>query len=118
MDTLLTGPGRVRDKSLRTNRVNMSRGSVASAQSHQLHRTRRSALNPSFSKRAVTQLEDMIREKTELLCHRLNERAASGEVVELGAALLATTIDIISEYCYDASWCARLLQRVRRDLHD
>lgn len=117
MDTLLSGPGHVRDKSLRTNRANMSTGSVASAQSHHLHRARRGALNRYFSKRAVTQLEDMIQEKTELLCRRLCERADRGEVVELGAALLATTMDIISEYCYghDASWCVQLVAHSTRE---
>lgn len=62
---------------------------------------RRQALNPFFSKRTVTQLETSIRAKTAILCSKLSQCASEKKVVELGTALTALTLDIITEYCYD-----------------
>lgn len=105
-DVLFAGPGHVRNKSERANRANGATGSVASTVRHDLHRLRRSAINPFFSKRAVTQLEDKVRSKIDLMCERLRERATSGEVVNIGGAFTAVTLDVISEYCYDESYNA------------
>ncbi|KAK4629730.1 Cytochrome P450 monooxygenase hepH [Fulvia fulva] len=67
-DILYTGPGHVRTKWDRSNRANASPGSVASAEGHELHRARRQALNPFFSKRTVDRLGESIRGYTEKLC--------------------------------------------------
>lgn len=113
-DTLHPGPGgrkTHRDKWHRANRANGAPGSLASAGPHALHRARRAAVNPYFSKAAIAQLEaESIRAKVDLLCERLREHAspssaAAGtgggeEVVDVGAAMTALTLDVISEYCY------------------
>lgn len=100
-DILVGGPGHVRNKWERANRANGSPGSLASATQHDLHRMRRQALNPFFSKRTVNELEASIRGKTEKLCAKIAECAATGKVVELGTAFTAITLDVITEYCYD-----------------
>ncbi|KAK7697934.1 hypothetical protein SLS64_013021 [Diaporthe eres] len=119
-DTLHPGPGgrkTHRDKWHRANRANGAPGSLASAGSHALHRARRAAVNPYFSRAAIAQLEaESIRAKVELLCERLREHASSPsaaagegeEVVDVGAAMTALTLDVISEYCYgDCYDCLR-----------
>lgn len=122
-DALHPGPGGKRthrDKWHRANRANGAPGSLASAGPHALHRARRAAVNPYFSRAAIAQLEaESIRAKVELLCGRLGEHAspaAAGagaggggeEVVDVGAAMTALTLDVISEYCYgDCYECLR-----------
>lgn len=101
---LFTGPGHVRDKWDRANRANGSPGSVASATAHDLHRIRRGALNPFFSKKAVTDLEKDTRRKVDSLCERLKEYARNGRTVPLGRACTAVTLDVISQYCFDACY--------------
>ena len=48
-------------------------GSTFSTVSHDVHRTRRGALNPFFSKRSVQQLEPLIRSKVEKLSDRFSK---------------------------------------------
>jgi len=103
-DVLYTGPGHVRDKWERSNRANGSGGSVASSVPHDLHRKRRSAINPYFSERAVAELESKLRSKVDLMCYRLRECAEHDMTIDVGAALTAFTMDVISEYCYDRSY--------------
>lgn len=117
-DTLHPGPGgrkTHRDKWHRANRANGAPGSLASAGPHALHRARRAAVNPYFSRAAIAELEaQSIRSKVDLLCERLREHtssssssssssspaAAGDEVVDVGAAMTALTMDVICEYCY------------------
>ncbi|KAK5119639.1 hypothetical protein LTR85_007468 [Meristemomyces frigidus] len=103
-DVLYTGPGHIRDKWERSNRANGSKGSVASSVPHDLHRARRTAINPFFSKRAVMQLEDSVRNKVGLMCRKITDLARTESVVDIGTVLTALTLDVISEYCYDESY--------------
>ena len=68
--------------------------------SHDLHRTRRAALNPFFSKRQIANNEAQIQEKVDHLCQRLEECMANGQVVRLDAAYMALTMDIITEFAF------------------
>lgn len=99
-ETLYAGPGHIRDKWERSNRANGSPGSLASAVEHDLHRARRGALNPFFSRRMVDELESSIRQKIEKLRAKLDVCARQGEVVNLGAAATAMTLDVITEYSF------------------
>ncbi|KAI8651058.1 hypothetical protein NCS57_01441500 [Fusarium keratoplasticum] len=67
---------------------------------HDVHRLRRSILNPYFSKRAVTMLEPLINDKVDRLCRRLEEWIGQGTAVDLDAAMAALTADIVSIYFY------------------
>ena len=65
---------------------------------------RRAALSPFFSKRSVTQLEPVIREKVEKLAGRFEAAAETREVIRLDAAYMALTMDVITQYSYAKSY--------------
>ncbi|PYH92813.1 putative benzoate 4-monooxygenase cytochrome P450 [Aspergillus ellipticus CBS 707.79] len=68
--------------------------------SHELHRIRRSALNPLFSKRSVLDLVPPIRRSIDLLCARLDAASRNGETLNAKYMYGAVTLDIINEYCF------------------
>ncbi|KAI9878238.1 MAG: hypothetical protein M1823_006983, partial [Watsoniomyces obsoletus] len=72
--------------------------------SHDLHRVRRGALNPFFSKQAVNRLEPVIRELIDKMCARFETCRDSGEPVETGRAYAALTTDIITRYAFRTSY--------------
>jgi cytochrome P450 len=72
--------------------------------SHNLHRLRRAALNPFFSKRAISAIEPLITSKIELLCRRFEDAIKTKEVIRLDAAYMALTMDIITHYSYGQSY--------------
>ena len=72
--------------------------------SHSLHRLRRSALNPFFSKRSVYQVESLILGEIELLAQRFEAAIKTKEVIRLDAAYMALTMDIITHYAYGQSY--------------
>jgi cytochrome P450 len=67
---------------------------------HDLHRLRRSILNPYFSKASVVKLEPIMGERIDRLCQRLEECAQRDEVVSLDSAFSALTTDIITRYFF------------------
>lgn len=71
---------------------------------HNLHRLRRSALNPFFSKRAIANNEAQIKEKVEHLCRRLKECMGNNEVVRVDAAFMALTMDIVTHFAFGDSY--------------
>lgn len=71
---------------------------------HDLHRQRRAALNPFFSKRAVRELEPTIRAFVETLCRKLKQFQKSREPVNLQRAYAALTMDIITKYAFQKSY--------------
>lgn len=103
-DVLYSGPGTRRDKwrwqaSLFGNSLSMF-GTVP----HDLHRLRRGALNPFFSKQAVARLEPVIREMIDKVSARFEKCRQSGEPVETGQAYAALTTDIITRYAFRTSY--------------
>jgi hypothetical protein len=78
---------------------NGSPGSMASAVSHDLHRLRRSSLNPFFSKAAVLRLEERIQSRVRILCERLAGFLERKEIIDISVAMTSLTLDIITEYC-------------------
>lgn len=75
-------------------------GSIFATVGHDLHRLRRAPLNPFFSKRAVTALEPLIREKVETLSSRFSQARETGQVIRLDCAFMALTMDVICSYCF------------------
>jgi cytochrome P450 len=71
---------------------------------HNLHRLRRAALNPFFSKRSISTIEPLIFSKVELLCRRFEDAIKTKEVIRLDAAYMALTMDIIAQYAYGHSY--------------
>lgn len=64
--------------------------------SHDLHRSRRNALNRYFSKAAVAKLEDRIQDKAELLCEKFLEMANTGTPIDLAVAFSCFTTDVVT----------------------
>lgn len=75
-------------------------GSMFATADAELHRKRRVVLNNFFSKKAVAELEPLIREKIRILVGRFEDAAKSGEVVRLDCAFMALTMDVICSYCF------------------
>lgn len=75
-------------------------GSIFSTVNHEHHRLRRAPLNPLFSKKAVTELEPVIRGKVEKLCDRFERSAKEKSVVRVDCAFMAVTMDVICSYCF------------------
>lgn len=57
--------------------------SVGGSTNHELHRKRREALNPFFSKRSVVALGPMISQKVSLLCETFEQHARNGTPINL-----------------------------------
>jgi cytochrome P450 len=103
-DVLYSGPGHKRDKWWWSVEMFGNSSSMFGTVSHDLHRLRRSALNPFFSKQAVTRMEPLIRELLERLCARFEGFRATGEPVDTLRAFAALTTDIITMYSFNTSY--------------
>jgi len=71
--------------------------------SNELHRRRRAPFNTFFSRASVLRLEDLVQDIARKLCDRI-AAAKPGAPVDLGAAVRALSIDIITAYAFDKSW--------------
>ncbi|KAJ9616826.1 hypothetical protein H2200_000545 [Cladophialophora chaetospira] len=80
-------------------------GSVITTADSALHRRRRAALNPFFSKRSILEFQPVIREKVELFSRKVSEYKDKDAPMVLSDAFPAFAGDIITEYsfgiCYD-----------------
>lgn len=83
--------------------------SVFSTTSNDLHRIRRAALNPLFSRKRVLELEDLVHEKAGKLDARLRRAAGGQESVDLHHGLRSVSVDVITDYAFDS--CYNLLDR-------
>jgi hypothetical protein len=103
-DVLYCGSSQKRDKWFWFTRMFGQTTSAFATQSHDQHRLRRSALNPFFSKQAISHLEPMIRTLTEKLHTRLTALAGSSEPVHILKPYSALTTDVITQYCFGTSY--------------
>ncbi|KAJ5108558.1 benzoate 4-monooxygenase cytochrome P450 [Penicillium angulare] len=69
-------------------------------QHHDLHRVRRSAVNPFFSKKSVNDLVPVIWKPIDMLLERLRNASQTGEVLNMKYFYAAVTQDIINAYCF------------------
>ncbi|KAJ5718661.1 benzoate 4-monooxygenase cytochrome P450 [Penicillium malachiteum] len=67
---------------------------------HELHRLRRSALNPFFSKKSVNDLFPVMWKPIEILLQRLKQYSETGEVLNMKYCYAAATMDIMTAYCF------------------
>ena len=77
--------------------------------SHDLHRQRRGAISPFFSKASIRRLQPVIQILADKLCNRIEEKLERGQVVNLVHAYSAFTQDVITEYCF--SDCRNVLDK-------
>jgi hypothetical protein len=71
---------------------------------HKLHRSRRAALNPFFSKQTVARLQPMLHYLIEKLCGRIEESRKSGQPMPMREAYMCLTTDVITLYALNHSW--------------
>jgi hypothetical protein len=71
---------------------------------HKLHRIRRAAINPFFSKQAVSRLQPMLRYMIDKLCGRIDQCRASGQPMRMRQVYMCLTTDIITLYALNRSW--------------
>lgn len=71
---------------------------------HELHRMRRGALNPFFSKRSVVHLEPVIWKNVEKLLSRIRESTGFGTPVNLSDAFACLSADVIGSYAFGKSY--------------
>jgi cytochrome P450 len=71
---------------------------------HDLHRMRRAALNPYFSKASVNRLESTVQSNVDLLCARLRSRAGSAIPINLSDAFTCLSADVIGSYTFGRSY--------------
>ena len=77
--------------------------STAATVSHDLHRTRRAALNPYFSKASIRRLDPVIQRTLENLLRRFSACAKAGDIMPLNIVYKAATSDVISDYTFGVS---------------
>ncbi|KAH8696252.1 putative cytochrome P450 [Talaromyces proteolyticus] len=65
-----------------------------------LHRIRRSALNPFFSQQAVSKFSSHVQAIVDRFMHRIETCAERGESIPLSYAYRCVTVDIITEYIF------------------
>lgn len=71
---------------------------------HELHKHRRGALNPFFSKRSVVRLEPILQANVDKLRARLSESAKTGDPVNLSDAFTCLSADVIGSYAFGQSY--------------
>jgi cytochrome P450 len=69
--------------------------------SNELHRVRRGALNPLFSRKAVQELEGLVQSKLVKLSRRVNEAVTDGKPVDLHHGFRALAVNVITNYTFD-----------------
>ena len=78
-----------------------SGSSAFSTPDNKLHRVRRAALNPLFSRRMILELEDVVQDKAKKLVARVIKAIPSRTPVNLHAGLRAVSVDVITDYAFD-----------------
>lgn len=71
---------------------------------HDIHRMRRAALNPFFSKQRISTATSSIQTQIGKLSSRLDGFVVSGKVANIGAAYSALTMDIVTDYILEKSY--------------
>ncbi|KAL1970872.1 hypothetical protein VTN77DRAFT_2706 [Rasamsonia byssochlamydoides] len=75
-------------------------GAAIGTVDHHVHRRRRAALNPFFSKASVYRLEPVIQEKLNEMLDRLEGFRQSGQPIPLTLMFSAFTSDVVMEYSF------------------
>ncbi|KAK6840897.1 hypothetical protein PG987_001757 [Apiospora arundinis] len=87
------------------------RGSTVFASDHHLHKIRRRAIAPFFSKSHVYARQDLLHCNVDKLCQRIS--SLDGDTVNLGAAMSAFARDVANEFILGKSYNELGLRRLR-----
>lgn len=77
--------------------------SLVATEPHGLHRMRRAALNPYFSKATIRKLDPVIRNGLAAILRRLHDCAKSPSIFHASLAYKAATCDMITEFSFGVS---------------
>ena len=66
-----------------------------------IHKIRRGALNPMFSRQKVLELEAIVQSKAAKVCRRMQEGIDAGRAVDLHHAFRSVSVDVISDFAFD-----------------
>jgi cytochrome P450 len=72
--------------------------------SNSLHRMRRSVMAPLFSRKAVIDLQSVVRSKVEKFCSRLEEAIAQDRPFDFHMASRAISVDVATDYAFDSCY--------------
>ncbi|PKY09111.1 cytochrome P450 [Aspergillus campestris IBT 28561] len=103
IDILYTGPLQKRDKGPLMTGLWSWRQSTLGTESHELHRRRRAALSPIFSKAAARRLEPVMQRVLRDLLRRIESYRKSGEAMPLTTAFKAATSEAITTLLFGQS---------------
>ncbi|KAI0189470.1 cytochrome P450 [Astrocystis sublimbata] len=94
------GPGHKRDKNPKHNRALGVNTSVGGSIAHDLHRSRREALNPFFSSQRIHRLDPDLAFKALQIESLFSRARDSGETINLSDIYFAFCNDIVHRYCF------------------
>lgn len=103
IDQIFTGAGKRRDKGQVTINGLAAKGSGLGTKKHDLHKMRRAALNPFFSKQSIRREEAMLQRVIQKLLNRLDQCSVSGVPMNLKNLNQAASSDMINEYSFGKS---------------
>ncbi|KAJ4244772.1 hypothetical protein NW762_014349 [Fusarium torreyae] len=93
-------PKHRREKAYTITQCVLAPGSIIATEDHDLHRARRTVLNPYFSSQNVMRLVPAINDTLLNLLRRMDGWAMEGRPVTLNPAYRAATKDVIQLYCF------------------
>jgi hypothetical protein len=100
IDAIFAGPGHRREKgSLTINGLGHSPTAIAT-RSHDLHKSRRAALNPFFSTKNIRRLEPMVHEVLSHIFQHLETAKNEKKPVNMSLLYRAATHDLIADYAF------------------
>ena len=102
-DEVYAGGGRKRNKYGRFVRLYGAEQGTLVTLDHDLHRVRRSALNPFFSKANVRKLEPIIQRRAQRVLFRMGNLENTGQLLNIFYLFSAFTSDVIVEYAFGES---------------
>lgn len=102
IDTIYAGggSGKKRDKNLFYLNAFQLWHSCFGAAAHDIHRQRRSSMNPFFSKASVTKLEGTIRGYIDRVCAHIESYAETEDVCNLSLAFMCLSTDVITSFTF------------------
>lgn len=78
-----------------------TKGTTFVTGSPDLHRVKRAALNPFFSRKRILDLEDIVQQKAIKLVSRMRRAFESTGSIDLHHGFRAISIDVITDYAFD-----------------
>ena len=78
-------------------------GSSVGTIDNDLHRKRRAAVLPFFSKQKIYALEPVIQSTIDVLCHKMEDYVKNGQPLNLRNAYKCFAADVVAEYCFAES---------------